>query len=112
MIGQLALWRTGRVQRAANSEIFALMVQEVNLVTVEIVTARLVAHEGVVVPAIPQAAHNVREIRARGRAGRLNLQGRSGRNSQPLHESVLVTRFQPMRPLLMWSIDASRRARL
>ena len=45
---------------------FALMIQEVNLVTVEIMAALLVAHKGVVVPAIPQATHNVEKLARAG----------------------------------------------
>ena len=53
----------GDVQRAAHREMLALVVEHVHLRLVEEDAARLVAHEGVVLPAVPQPADHLDELR-------------------------------------------------
>ena len=57
-----ALHRAGMVQRAANLEVLALVVQHMHLVGIEEDAAFLVADPGIVRPAIPQTGHDLIEL--------------------------------------------------
>ncbi|CUI61657.1 Uncharacterised protein [Achromobacter xylosoxidans] len=61
-----ALRRTRHVQRPAHREMLATMAQRMQLGRVEILAAVLVAQEGVVLPAVPQAQHHVVELGGAG----------------------------------------------
>ena len=55
----VALDRARRVQRPPHGQVLAAVVQRVQARRVEIAAARLVADEGVVLPAVPQPEHDV-----------------------------------------------------
>ena len=57
-----ALDGTGDVERAADREMGALVVQDVHAVRVEVDAVFDVADEGIVGPAVPQAGHDVVEL--------------------------------------------------
>ena len=59
---QAALRRSRRVQRPAHGEMLADVIEAVEFRLVDIQAARLVADEGVVVPAVPQAARHIDEL--------------------------------------------------
>ena len=58
-----ALRRARDVERPAHVEVLPLVIEDVHLVVVEPDAAFLVAQEGVVLPAVPQADHDVVELR-------------------------------------------------
>src|SRR5262249_57596948 len=59
---RLALWRARHCERSTDLEERAAMVEHVALVRIVEAPVRLVEHECVVVPAVPQAAHHVDEL--------------------------------------------------
>src|SRR5262249_19519185 len=58
--------RAGDVERAAHRQVFALVVEHMQLVGIEIKSAIGVADEGVIRPAIPKAGHHVIELARAG----------------------------------------------
>ena len=60
---RIALRRARNVDRSAHREMLALVVEYVNFCRIEEDARRLVAHEGVVLPAVPQPAHHLDEFR-------------------------------------------------
>ena len=59
---RLALRRTRHVERAAHRIVFSLVIEVMHLVRLEEQPAVLVAHERIVVPAIPQALDHFGEF--------------------------------------------------
>ena len=58
----MALRRARDVERAADLEVLALVIERMQLRRIEELPARLVAHEGVVVPAVPQRGDHLGEF--------------------------------------------------
>ena len=59
---RIALHRTWHIERTAHLVVFADMVEVVHALRFEIETGIDVAHEGIVIPAVPQALHNLNEF--------------------------------------------------
>src|SRR6516165_1740123 len=59
---RVALRRTRHVEWPSHREIFAFVVEEVDLVGTEIATRSPVPNERIIVPTVPQSAHHFREL--------------------------------------------------
>ena len=106
---RLALRRALHVSGTAHLEMLAHVIEEMQLVRVEGKPGLLVGDEGVVVPAVPQAQHDLGEFaRPIVAVGMRHVASRLKFNASEAADEV--TRFQPARPLLIWSSDAKKRA--
>ena len=106
---RMALPRALDHERAAHRKVLALVVEEMHLRRVEIHAARLVGDDRVLLPAVPQPEHDLREF-ARARVALGMAAWVSRLKFKASAAASEVTRFQPARPLLIASSEAKKRA--
>jgi hypothetical protein len=98
------------IERPLHLEVLALVVQHMALVA-RSRTRSLVAHKGIVFPAIPKAGHDIHEL-AGARVAAVGVQQVVVAVEVALASWSLpvVTTFQPARPPDKWSSEANLRA--